>query len=55
MAAKDKLERHKGAFHLTGNDFMMDDNFNLYILELNQNPRLQLEHNGERNTVPKIV
>ena len=27
LAALPKLDRFEGSFHLTGNDFMMEDNF----------------------------
>ncbi|KRW99029.1 hypothetical protein PPERSA_11630 [Pseudocohnilembus persalinus] len=54
-AAIEKLDRYPGSFHLTGLDFMLDDNFKVYFLEANQNPRLQEKHIGEKHVSPQIA
>lgn len=37
-ASKDKLERTAGHFGLFGCDFLLDENFRLWLLEVNDNP-----------------
>lgn len=37
-ASKDKLERSAGQFGLFGCDFLLDENFRLWLLEVNDNP-----------------
>lgn len=37
-ASKDKLERIAGQFGLFGCDFLLDENFRLWLLEVNDNP-----------------
>ena len=37
-ASKDKLERAAGQFGLFGCDFLLDENFRVWLLEINDNP-----------------
>ena len=37
-ASKEKLERVAGHFGLFGCDFLLDENFRLWLLEVNDNP-----------------
>ena len=42
VTGKDKLDRRKGCFELIGCDFMIDDNFTPYLIELNTNPAITI-------------
>ncbi len=37
-ASKDKLTRGAGHFGLFGCDFLLDENFRIWLLEINDNP-----------------
>ena len=37
-ASKDKLSREAGQFGLYGCDFLLDENFRIWLLEINDNP-----------------
>jgi hypothetical protein len=42
-----KLERKTGTFELMGIDFMIDDKFKLYLIEMNTNPAITLGKNNK--------
>ncbi|XP_065711342.1 inactive polyglycylase TTLL10 isoform X3 [Patagioenas fasciata] len=55
LAAKHKLDRKLGYFDLIGCDFLIDENFKVWLLEMNANPAL---HTGCRvlsDTIPAVV
>lgn len=52
---KDKLDRKFGCFEVFGFDFMLDDQLNPYMLEVNMNPAMFLDTNCMKELLPKIV
>ncbi len=40
LTVKDKLDRKFGCFELFGFDFLIDDNLNPFLIEINTNPAL---------------
>ncbi|XP_007905134.1 protein polyglycylase TTLL10 [Callorhinchus milii] len=55
ISAKSKLESKLGYFDLLGCDFMIDQNFKVWLLEMNGNPSLYRTCDVLRNVIPSLV
>ena len=54
-ASKGKLERKFGYFDLLGLDFMLDEDLNPFLLEVNTNPALSCECKEQTALIPRVV
>jgi hypothetical protein len=52
---KDKLDRKFGCFELFGFDFLIDDNLNPFLIEINTNPALYTDTMVQKELLPKLV
>ena len=52
---KDKLDRKFGCFELFGFDFMIDDQLNPQLIEVNTNPALYTDTMVQKELLPKLV
>ena len=55
LTIKDKLDRKFGCFELFGFDFLIDDNLNPYLIEINTNPALYTDTLAQKDLLPKLV
>ncbi|KAL0603634.1 Protein polyglycylase TTLL10 [Plecturocebus cupreus] len=55
LAAKPKLECKLGYFDLIGCDFLIDDNFKVWLLEMNSNPALHTNCEVLKEVIPGVV
>ncbi|XP_046759201.1 inactive polyglycylase TTLL10 isoform X2 [Gallus gallus] len=55
LAAKHKLDRKLGYFDLIGCDFLIDENFKVWLLEMNANPALHTNCKVLRDIIPSII
>lgn len=55
LAVKSKLECKLGYFDLIGCDFLIDDNFKVWLLEMNSNPALHTNCEVLKEVVPRVV
>ncbi|XP_061115095.1 protein polyglycylase TTLL10 [Conger conger] len=55
LAVKAKLERKLGLFDLIGCDFMIDEDFKVWLLEMNCNPALHTNCQALKEVVPSAV
>ncbi|XP_066529116.1 protein polyglycylase TTLL10 [Hoplias malabaricus] len=55
LAVKDKLECKLGYFDLIGCDFLIDENFKVWLLEMNCNPALHTNCEVLKEVVPSAV
>jgi len=54
-SVKDKLERKFGCFELFGFDFMLDEDLNPHLIEVNTNPALFTDTSVQKAIMPKLV
>ena len=52
---KDKLDKKFGCFELFGFDFLIDDNLDPHLIEINVNPALYTDTNVQKDLLPKLV
>ena len=52
---KDKLDLRYGCFELFGFDFLIDDNLNPSLIEINVNPALYTDTEVQKHLLPKLV
>lgn len=52
---QDKLDRKFGCFELFGLDFMLDDQLNPVLIEVNTNPALFTDTAVQKNMLPKLI
>ncbi|NXS55814.1 TTL10 polyglycylase, partial [Brachypteracias leptosomus] len=55
LAAKHKLEHKLGYFDLIGCDFLIDENFKVWLLEMNSNPALHTNCQVLRDIIPALL
>ncbi|XP_028848871.1 protein polyglycylase TTLL10 isoform X2 [Denticeps clupeoides] len=55
MAVKTKLERKLGLFDLIGCDFLIDEDFKVWLLEMNCNPALHINCEVLKEVVPNTL
>ncbi|NXI40103.1 TTL10 polyglycylase, partial [Galbula dea] len=55
LAAKHKLDRRLGYFDLLGCDFLIDEHFKVWLLEMNANPALHTNCKVLRDIIPAVV
>ena len=54
-SVKDKLERKYGCFEVFGLDFLLDDNLDPQLIEINTNPALFTDTQVQKEMLPKLV
>lgn len=54
-SVKDKLERKYGCFEIFGLDFLLDDNLDPQLIEINTNPALFTDTQVQKEMLPKLV
>jgi len=55
LTIKDKLDRKFGCFELFGFDFLIDDDLNPYLIEINTNPALYTDTMAQKELLPQLV
>ncbi|XP_043532041.1 protein polyglycylase TTLL10-like isoform X3 [Chiloscyllium plagiosum] len=55
IATKARLGRKLGYFDLLGFDIMIDQNFKVWLLEINSNPSLQMNCEILKSVIPKVI
>ncbi|XP_055984305.1 inactive polyglycylase TTLL10 [Sorex fumeus] len=55
LAVRSKLECKLGYFDLIGCDFLIDENFKVWLLEMNSNPALHTNCEVLKNVIPTVV
>ncbi|XP_069894037.1 inactive polyglycylase TTLL10 [Dipodomys merriami] len=55
LAVKSKLECKLGYFDLIGCDFLIDENFKVWLLEMNSNPALHTNCEVLKDVIPRVV
>nr|XP_056721490.1 inactive polyglycylase TTLL10 [Euleptes europaea] len=55
LAVKSKLECKLGYFDLIGCDFLIDEDFKVWLLEMNANPALHTNCSALKNIIPTVV
>lgn len=54
-SVKDKLERKYGCFEIFGLDFLLDDNLDPQLIEINTNPALFTDTQVQKEILPKLA
>lgn len=54
-ACKGKMTMHKSTFELLGYDFIIDENLNMYLIEVNTNPCLEESNQLLKNLLPRML
>merc|ERR1711907_660591 len=54
-SVKDKLERKYGCFEIFGLDFLLDDNLDPQLIEINTNPALFTDTKVQKEMLPKLA
>ena len=54
-SCKDKLERKFGCFELFGLDFLVNDELNPVLIEINTNPAMFTDTQVQKDMLPKLV
>ncbi|KAM3922906.1 inactive polyglycylase TTLL10 [Leptodactylus fuscus] len=55
LSVKSKLECRRGIFDLIGCDFLIDDDFKVWLLEMNCNPALHTNCEVLKDVIPSVV
>jgi len=55
LQVKDKLDRTYGCFELLGWDFLLDENLNPFLIEVNINPALFTDTSIQKKIIPKMI
>uniref|UniRef100_A0A8D0DNX7 Tubulin tyrosine ligase like 10 n=1 Tax=Salvator merianae TaxID=96440 RepID=A0A8D0DNX7_SALMN len=55
LAVRSKLDCKLGYFDLIGCDFLIDEDFKVWLLEMNANPALHTNCNALKNIIPTVV
>lgn len=55
LQVKDKLDRTYGCYELLGWDFLLDENLNPYLIEININPALFTDTSTQKKVIPKVI
>ena len=55
MACKDSLDKQPGIFQIYGPDIILDEDLNVYLLEINQTVYLMGSTQGHREVIPVVV
>ena len=54
-AVKGKMTMHKNTFELLGYDFILDENLNTYMIEVNTNPCLEESNQLLKFMLPRML
>jgi D-alanine-D-alanine ligase-like ATP-grasp enzyme len=54
-SGKDKLQKKKGFYELLGCDFILDEQLNPYLLEINSNPALFTDTNVLEQVITPLI
>jgi D-alanine-D-alanine ligase-like ATP-grasp enzyme len=54
-SGKDKLQKKKGFYELLGCDFILDEQLNPYLLEINSNPALFTDTNVLKQVITPLI
>lgn len=55
LQVKDKLDKTYGCFQLLGWDFLLDEQLNPYLIEININPALFTDTVTQKKVIPKLI
>lgn len=55
LQVKDRLDRTYGCFELLGWDFLIDENLNPSLIEININPALFTDTSTQKRIIPKLI
>lgn len=55
VAQKLNPNKHKYCFEIFGFDFMIDSDFNLWLIEINSNPCLEESSRLLRHLIPRMI